>query len=514
MSTTRQVNITVEVDWARTGAWFNESNRVISAQGQHSLVAPDALLAGGRGAVATARVMLANDDGRYSLGNPYSPLDGVLSSGVTFAPVRIHVTVDGVAHRIFTGVIRELNESGGTATESATVTLECRGREEILLNDLRSTLLVNFLADNSQAHTEDFHIVRLLEMAGMVDGTDFVTRSYAAAHPGVRATIDNGIFPIRYVWLDEESVLDQIWEMVAACGGWFYCDADGKLHYHNLTTITSAALTQHYGAQTTLWLDQTNLAGIMIARPARELYSDVTVEVMLRQPLPSAEIWKPDAPIVVQPGVSSTIWATLSAPLASTPTLMATAVNAYGATLPEVTVTPTYYTQRVKLVLSNPTNQIAYFTASTMHLNGQLLDSATSLEIEENSAASFWNGRPRRRRRIKQNAYIQSDTQAQTLARYFLRRQERPQPHVSAQNVDRPDIRLGHPVQINYQDAIIATPISGIVAGLDWRCDRNGFRQNIAVLETDSLMASHSPFFVLGTHRLGASGVDTAYLFY
>ncbi|HHY54099.1 MAG TPA: hypothetical protein GYA08_01555 [Chloroflexi bacterium] len=120
--------------------------------------------------------------------------------------------------------------------------------------------------------------MRLLEAAGLVDGTDFVTRSYAAAHPGVRPTIDSGIFPIRYVWLDDESVLDQVWELVAACGGWFYCDADGKLHYHNLTAITPAALAQHYGAQATLALDESNVAGVTIARPTRELYSDVTVE--------------------------------------------------------------------------------------------------------------------------------------------------------------------------------------------------------------------------------------------
>lgn len=74
------------------------------------------------------------------------------------------------------------------------------------------------------------------------------------------------------------AVLDQVWELVAACGGWFYCDADGKLHYHNLTAITPAALAQHYGAQATLALDESNVAGVTIARPTRELYSDVTVE--------------------------------------------------------------------------------------------------------------------------------------------------------------------------------------------------------------------------------------------
>lgn len=515
LSTKRTVSATIFIDWGRTGSYINESARLVDMRGTHSLSAPNELLTGGRGAIASCSIRLLNHDGRFSANNVASPLFAQIGNGGAFlSPVRVDVTIDGDTRRVFTGVLREIQESAGTATQAATVTLECRGRDELLIQDKRSTPLNDFLSNNAKTQTEDFHIIRLLELAGLIDGVDFRSQAWAAAH-GVLPTIDSGIFPIRYVWLDDESLLDEIWQLVAACCGWFYCDADGLFHYHNITAIAPAALTRQYGNITTLALDANVVAGLTLRRPATELYSDITVEVSARAPGDIGEIWKPDDVIVVQPGSTKTVWARLNSAQWREPTITWQAFTASGSVISSgVTVTPTLYAQRIKLEITNTTSRAAYL--NVLRIDGQVLVGGRTLEIEKSSALAFWSNRVRRRRSIRNNIYIQSESQAETVAAYTLKRQESPTLIAQIANVDRHDVRLGWPVRIEYVDAVSSTmAIEGMVTALNWRVDNTGFRSDVTVLETGALFGGVAPFFVLGTHKLGATGAaGEAYLFY
>jgi hypothetical protein len=513
-SVKRSVLIQVGVCWSRDGTTFvDESARLVSARGSYSLTAPEQMLAGGRGAVGSCSITLANDDGRFSPSNGNSPLHAYLAGGGAYlAQVRIDVTINGETKRVFTGVLREMNETAATATGATTVTLECRTRDELLLQNKLSTPLVDFLADSQRRRFEDYYIVRLLQYAGQTDGIDFVSQAYAQAH-NVAPTIDPGIFPLRYVWLDDESILDELWNLVAACCGWFYCDADGRFHYHNITGILPASLQRQYGAVATIEVSEADITQLSLRWPTSELYSEIAVEVAPRAPGDVGMIWEPDDPIVVQPGQTKTVWARLTSAQTKEPALAWRAYTAGGSEiLAGINVTQINYAQRVKLVISNTTTQAAYL--NIMQLNGQVLDGGRTLEVERASANAFWTGRPPRRRSIRSNVYIQSEAQAETIAAYTLRRQERPVLIARLTNLDRHDVRLGWPVRIQYQDNV-TTPIIGIISEVMWRADMTGFRQDVAVLETASLFAGVDPFFILGTHRLGASGgPGEAYLYY
>jgi hypothetical protein len=512
----RLVSIAVEVDWDGDGLYTDESAHVVSVRGEARLSAPDALLTGGGGQVARCAVALANGDRRFSSLNPASPLYAYIAAGAAHqARMRVTVTVAGQAHRVFTGVVRELQETAPTAKQAATVTLECRGRDDLLLQERRSTPLADFLASSQAAATEDVHLAAWLTLAGLVDGVDFVSRAYAAGHAGVQPTLDAGLFPLRYAWLDDESLLDEAWGLVGACCGWFYCDAEGVFHYHNLTAVAPGALARQVGALTVVELDEHQVAGLQLRWPTAELYGEVTVEVSPRGPGETGEVWAPDTVVVVQPGETKTIWARLDGPLAGAPTLEWAAFTAGGSPIHSgVTVSQTDYAQRVKLVIANSGTRAAYL--NTLRLSGQLLVGGRQVEVARTSEAPFWANRTLRRRAIRNNVYLQEESQAETVAAYTLRRQERPVLVATVPNVDRPEVRLGWPVRIEYSNVVpAANAIVGIVTGLSWRADHSGFRQDVTVLETGSLFAGHEPIFVLGVHRVGdGMGAGEGFLFY
>jgi hypothetical protein len=516
MSEVRTVAVTVTVDWNRDGTYTDESANVVSVRGSQNLAAPEALLAGGRGQVAACSIVLHNAGFRYSTRNTSSEIYADIAGGGAYlAPVRVTVTIDSVDYRLFTGVVRSMNEAAPTPRQASSVTLECRSRDELLLQDKRSTELDDFIADSTAAHTEDYHIIQLLTRSGLVDGADFVSQDYADAHPGTLPSIDLGIFPLRYVWLDDESVLDELWNLVAACCGWCYCDADGVMRYHNITAVLPDALARQFGTLTTIELTASQVAGLQLNWQTNELYGTVTVEVAPRAPGEVDELWTPDDPVVVQPGATKIVWARLNSPTVATPTLEWEAFTAGGIQLTSgLTVTPEHFAQRVKLTIVNSGTQAAYF--NTLRLTGQQLVGGRTVEVEANSSASFWSGRTVRKRSVRNNVYIQAESQAQTIADYLLKRQELPVLVASVPNLDRADVRLGWPVTIQYTGAVPAAgEITGIVSGLSWSCDRTGFHQDATILETGSLFAGYAPIFILGTHVLGAEDAeDEAYLFY
>lgn len=514
VSEVRSIVAAAYVDWDRNGIYTNESAYLISARGNSSLTAPEQMLTGGRGQVASCQIVLDNKTRRFSPANSSGALYSYIAGGAAYMlPVLVDVTIDGNTKTLFTGYIRELSESAPTPTQTGRVTLECRAKDEKLLQDKLSTPLADFLADSAAAHTEDFHIINLLEAAGMVDGTDFVSPAYALAN-SVLPTIDGGIFPIRYVWLDDESVLDEIWQLTAACCGWFYCDHLGKFHYHNLTAVLPDALERQYGSLTTLALDEEQVVGLQLKWPTAELYNEMSVEVSPRAPGEAGEIWTPDDPIVVQPDQTKVVWCRLDASQTIAPTLTFQGYTAGGIPLnTNIVVERTNYAQRVRLSIWNNNTQAAYL--NTLRLDGQTLTGGRTLEAEKVSAESFWTNRPTRRRSIRNNIYIQSEAQAETIAAYALKRQELPVLMATIPGVDNPDLRLAYPVSIEYSNVVpTADKITGIVSGLSWRLDNTGFRQDVTVLETASLFADYDPIFVLGTNKLGAAGADTAYLFY
>lgn len=315
-------------------------------------------------------------------------------------------------------------------------------------------------------------------------------------------------------WPDDSSPLETIWQVAAACCGWFYADADGKLHYHNLAGLLDAMMAQHYGSQTEIDISDENSARLALAWRDNELFSEVTVATRSFTAATSSEVWATETPIVLEPGQTKTIYARLSQPQVAALTLTWSARSVLGNDLTSaVSVDRTDYAQRVKLVWVNNGSRTAYVTAS---LTGQVLTLDAEIETTEavDGADTFWADRAPRTRRIT-NPWIQGDAQAATVARYVLDRSKRPQLVASITNLDRADVRVGRRCTVRYPGVMDElTEFAGLVMSSSWSLQSSGFRQSVEVFDVTRLFVNDQPFFVLGSNRLGASGTGTAKLFY
>lgn len=506
----------IEIDWAGAGLFTDESANLISVKGSSNLTAPQQALSSGKGMIDRCTIQLHNRESRYSTLNEQSPLAPYIGAGeMQAAPVRVSVTIDGVTHRLFTGVIRSLQEEAPTPTSGAQVTLDCRSRDDLLLQQKLSTTLADWLTASSVGRTEDWHILHLLQAAGLVDGADFVSQAYAASHPGAQPTVDNGVFPLRYVWLDDESPLEEMWEVAAACCGWFYADGAGLLHYHNLSGLLDEMMARHYGALTQIDITEENSAKLALTWRDNDLFSEVTVEASILEMGAAGAVWATETPITLEPGESKTLYAKLNQPQTAALTLTWSARSVLGADLSAaVSLTRTDYAQRVKLVWTNSSSRTAYATAALTGqtlLRGDMRESVASVASDD----AFWASRAPRSRAIRGNLYVQGETQAATVARYVLDRSQRPQLVASITNLDRADVRVGRRCSVRYAGVMgQTTEFAGLVMASTWSLQASGFRQSVEIFDVTRLFVADRPFFILGTNRLGAAGTATAKLFY
>lgn len=520
MTEQRLITGRIYVDWDRDGVWTDESANLVSAQGQQRLTAPEQAITGGGGMTDQVSVTLANADGRYSSRFAGALIDDLQGGGAFQAPVRVEVTVGAETSRLFTGVVRGVTETGKGAQAPAQVVLDCRSRDDLLLGQRLSTDIVTWRVTRGGGHTEDWYICQFLAAAGLVDGADFVSQEYAASHPGVRPTIDPGLFGVPYLWLNDESPLEKIWSLAAACGGWFYADADGVLRYHNMAGFTAAQLERQFGSRPTLAISHDDTSGMGLAWSDRDLCDEVTVET---SPLAGGErgaLFEMKAPVVLQPGETVTTWAEMESAGYLFQELKGDAVFASGvAANVYVTGGMDAYAQRVKLWWTNThTSQAIYVRG--VKLMGRPLIKGQEEKVTRTVPADdpFWRvapGRQPKARRVRSNACIQSEAHAGGLADYLLARGKRPVMVCRVSGLDRPDVRVGRKVACTFQGSIDAGhTLTGVVTSLTWTLNSNGFKQDAEVLDVGGLLDGLEPFFTLGVHALGSSGSNIARLFW
>lgn len=522
MTEQRLITGRIYVDWNRDGVWTDESANLVSAQGQQRLTAPEQAITGGGGMTDQVSVTLANADGRYSSRFAGALIDDLQGGGAFQAPVRVEVSVGAETSRLFTGVVRGVTETGKGAQAPAQVVLDCRSRDDLLLGQRLSTDIVTWRVIRGGGHAEDWYICQFLTAAGMVDGVDFVSQAYAAAHPPMRPTVDPGLFSVPFLWLNDESPLEKIWGLAAACGGWFYADVDGVLRYHNMAGFTAGQLARQFGSQSPVSLTEDNTSGVTLAYSDRDLCDEVTVET---SPLTGGEygaIADLQAPVVVQPGATVTTWAEMENAGYFFDKLKGDAIFASGVSANAyVTGGMEAYAQRVKLWWTNTHPSEAIYVRGVKLLGRPLLKGQDE-KITRTVAGDdpFWRaaGSARRQgkaRRVRSNACIQTEAHAGGLADFLLARGKRPVAVCRISGTDRPDLRVGRKVQATFQGLIDGGhTLTGVVTGLTWTLNSNGFKQDAEVLDVGGLLDGLEPFFVLGTHSLGSSGANIARLFW
>jgi len=494
--TTREIDYHFRVDWDFDGSYTDESLHLISANGRLRLAAPASSIASPKGIVDQMTVVLDNSEGRYSPMNSAGALySSIQDGGAYHAPCYFEVSIDGGSnfYRTFTGVIKIPVEQGPTIRTTAIVSIDCRGRDETLLNNRVSTTQTRFQTAYANYWNEAEIIDQWLTDAGLSSGSDYV--------------VDEGLFRVPWVWLDDESPIEEIWALAAACGGRFYCDPDGVFRYEN---AYHWLLSPHTVSQETI--TESNHAQIMPYYSDRDLYKSVTVETSGRALAAIDTIWQAENVVTVAPNTTKTVTAKMRQPCYSVNAISYTAVTPGGVDLDSyITVTATYYAQRIELSIENAhTEQQAMLIG--LQVTGIAVDGRPSQEeTYDSDDTSYWNTSKRqgRTRALRSNAWVQTRTQMEFLGTFLIDRWENPILAYRLQGVPGdPQRRLGDRITID-DESVMSSSRDAYVTEITWRADGTGFVQDIIAYDALNMFPSSS-YFVLGTNQCG----DTEVLFY
>ncbi len=494
----RTVGARFWVDWNFDGSFTEETTYLIDARGDMRLAAMGAGLMTATGIVSQMSVTLRNASGRYSPQRTDGALYAFIANGGGYhAPCYLEITIDGGStyDRVFTGVLKLPQESTLSSKQGPTVTFDARSMEERYLQQRISVLQATFAAQHDAGYTEADYIEAWLDAAGV-----------AAAD----MTLDAGLFVVPWAWVDDESAVEECWRLAAACGGRLYCDPDGEWRFENMAhwqTSTRSTTTQ-------LAITRDSMERFELRLEDGDLYNVVTVEASPRAPGGADVIWEPDDLPLVAPGATVTITARFDAAAYSIAGVQFEAADDGGnSQTANVTVTPTYYAQRADLVVVNASN--VRVRLYPLRIVGQPLTGGPEIEERRTSAddgsnQAFFDDRGDRTLSVRGNAYVQTRAQAATMAQYLLDRCE--VPRITAMvggAAGDPALRLGDRVTVADAPTMSAT-FTGYVTAIGWTMDRDGFRQDLEVLQASQLFPNDGNYFVLGTHNFASD----RYVFY
>lgn len=473
-------------------SYTDETAYLISANGSMKLAPPESSITSPRGIVDQCTLVLDNTSGRYSPLNSSGALYADIAGGGAYhAPMYLLVSIDNAASysRVFTGVLKIPRETGSTARQNATATFDCRSRDEVLLNKRVSTTNADFRTSYDANWTEEDYMRAWLTDAGLVETTDFV--------------LDRGTFVIPWAWLDDESPLEEIWLLAAACGGRFYCDPAGIFRYENMAHWL---MPPHDTSQETL--DTGDFAQMEPRYEDKELYSTVTVETSERALVQVGVIWQADDVVTVPADNVITVTAKLRQPAYSIDDVTYSAVTGGMKRInSDIAITVTKYAARAELEITNANVTFAA-NLTTLSLTGGAVDGRPGSENIKTSAQSFWDARQGRTRALRSNPYIQSASQAEVLARFLRNRYELPRLFFTLSGAPgKPGRRLGDRITVN-DTSVMSSASEAFLLEIRWRLNNQGFSQDLVCMSATDLFPDEATgYFILGTSTMDSDAV-------
>lgn len=505
----RTIGCRVWFDWDYNGVFTDESANLVRCSGDTRFSPPEASLFAAQGIVDKASIELRNTGGRYSPLNTGGALYASIQNGGAYhVPVYIETTINGGGsyQRLFTGITQIPRETGRAWDDMPTVQFECKARDELLRQIRRSTSQTDFRARVDAGYTEAELITAYLQAEGLTSG------DYA---------IDAGTVVIPWAWLDDESPLEDMWQMAAAAGGRLYVDQDGKWRYENMQHWLRSP---HQTSQQTY--TNADWQRLEAWYEDGELYSRVTVEYAGRQVDEQTVIWEPDEVIQVPAGGSRVVTATFNSPAYSAPLTAWRAASAGGTDITaSVSIEAAFSAQRATLTITNAHATMAA-TIYPFQILAQAATGGPTADEERNTwddgtNGAFFTNRGQRNRSLRSNVYIQSRAQAGTLAQFLIDRYEQPRllyriSGLLGDGARRP----GDRITIN-DTSVMSTGRAAMVLGIRWQYGTTSYRMDIEAMDAANLFtyAGTSPgYFIIGGagvgNQLGSAHANRGRLFY
>jgi hypothetical protein len=501
----KDIGAQVYFDWDRDGSYTDETAYLISARGTHRIAPLGQSITATSGRVSECTVVLDNTSERFSSFNTGGALYSYIGSGKAYhVPVKIQISsVDAGSSAsyqpVFTGVARIPSESTLSPTAPKTITFDCRGMEEVLLNRSARTTRSDFANYLDTGFTESQFMDEVIDDSGAT----------------ITTVLDDGAFTIPWLWLDNESIVEELWKLAAACGGRFYGDAYGRLVYENATHWLKSPHTTSQQSYTR----SSGFGTLELVWDETELAEEVSVTWTERELAESATIFDSEN-IIVPAGETITVWADYDSPLYAVDAITVTAGTAGGTNLASyIAVTPTYYAQAAKLSIANSGTIAANVRVK---IEGYLMESIDSKTVTQESADSFWTSREGRSRRVSGNRYVQSSAQANMLKAFMADRQETPPLLAKMRNCPGNPLRVvGDRITITDTELDLSATAFFIVS-VAWQYTAGaGYRQDIDAIRAADMFtyeggAVSGGYFFLGTgnNTLGTGSSKPGKLFY
>jgi hypothetical protein len=489
----RRVVACLEVSWDGTGligaarsaaGWTDETTYMVEHRGSMKINPPgDDLVAAGE--VGSATILLDNSTRRFSWlktdGPLYAYIGGV--NGFVGIPVRIwegFITPGGTQYcRIFTGVITGWTEQ----TSEASVKLECKDIGwKYLQNRLSSVLYQDQFADE--------WITYVAQTLAGIDAGDM--------------DLDGGIYQISWLWLDDESAVEEIWEAAAADGGLAYFDELGKLCYRNpmawvgLASVWDFTEDRYESAEPRM--DPSALATKIIVEwsgryrdAPDELYNERSIkyvspsdsiEFTARFSNGAIEVYNPDSAQPYEDFHASSaggqdLTAYLTVTLSDVCGQQCTVTIANSHTV--CTAIVDHLRIRGAPLMGGPTEQ------------AEAVPAVPPLDFE-------------RVRSVRGNLYCQTIEQGESLANLLALRCARIRPVWALRGVPGvPQLELGDRVTFHDKWAITGDVRDGITTGIDWQGTEDGFQQTLNIMDLADL-SQYTDYFIIGVTALGVHG--------
>ena len=500
----RELTFDLFVDWAGDNSYsFDETNYVLTANGNEEMSNPDESISSGNGFSSEMSITLLNPGRRFSpSASPALASGGILEhiqNGKFYGKrMRFLIAIDGDSEQAFQGRIKEIVENPRTHKSTGTVTIKCVSDDAFIINRRLNTPATDTKTFYDTGKDEGELIARTLALAGLSDGTDFVSQ----AHANTSKTIDRGLFIIPWYWLESDSPVEDCWKLAAACGGrFFYNTSDGKYYYQNAQYLgfVPSSVSQ-------VTMSEDNCDRIIPVYKDKELYKNVKVSIKQRGVGDAKVLWEPDEVIRILPGETIVLNAKLSVPIYEFKELKIVATNTASFAITEdITVgSPTYYTQNVTFTLTNTGVYHAFLR--TFQLIGRAIEGGQSATYESPSLdTGFWSGRQGKERKFSDNPYIQTLAQGEAIGDILAHRQGYFNEEFEVDGYRGIALlRVGW--RVTLVNSTLAINKEAIITSVNWRIDSTGFSQDFKAIAGSNLY-HYTPgeYFIIGTHT-GASG--------
>lgn len=446
MALTRYVSVVVQFMWDGTN-WSNETNYLTAAKGALEYLPPNEAYASGKQIIQQMSVTLSNLNHRFSADRAGSVLYAYRNVGGAYhKKCRITCTIDGGATTtIFLGYIKQTNQD----YKKNTITFTVWDIAEILRQKFSTVML--------RGVQEHEVVTNYLALAGLVDGTHFISPAWAASHGGT-PTIDYSSTPIEYSWLDDEPVWDEIVDLAQASGARIYVTKEGLVRYEKGYQWTRTTLTETLKPE--MYQD------FVPEQDDKSFYDEVLVNFTERSAGDgSGELWKLQQSRVILPGQTEEITARFRYPAINV--VIPVAGTHYfirylngGDASGSVTVTYTIHACQADITITNPTSSAVVFSQS--RIIGQPLIGQPSEQVKRTFANNLFN----RRVDIKDNPYVQTKLQAESIAHFMSWWYSFPKMIYNVKGLRGvPSRKLGDQISVIHE----GSTYGGIVIKVEWR---------------------------------------------